>query len=220
MVIGIILAILALAQLALGLNFIFGHRKNLTLFWYGLFMIGASMYVGANSLGYLNWLVTQSQAEHLAWAGGAMTAIFILPFSYTFPLPRRTMRELLPLVIWPLVIFVPGFLFANAFIPQNAIVTFGDGYQTQPGDYFAFFLTFFAVYWLWSFVNFGRSLRNADGIHRQQVTIFLVGTAISILISGYFDIYRALIDSTHPGYIGSLCSSIWFGFTAYILLKK
>lgn len=220
MVIGIILAILALAQLALGLNFIFGHRKNQTLFWYGLFMIGASMYVGANSLGYLKVLLTQGQAEHLAWAGGAMTAIFIIPFSYTFPLPRRTTRELLPLILWPLIIFVPGILWTNAFILQQAIVNFGDGYITQPGDYFPFFLAFFIVYWLWAFFNFSRSLRTADGVHRQQLSIFLVGAAISILISGYFDIYKPLTNASSFGYVGSLCSSIWFGFTAYILLKK
>lgn len=220
MVIGIILTILALTQFALGLNFIFRQRHNQTLFWYGLFMVGAAMYVGANGFGYLNWLLTQSQAEHLAWAGGAMTAIFILPFSYTFPLPRRTMRELLPLVAWPLIIFVPGILWTNAFILQKAIVNFGNGYVIQPGDFFSFFLAFFIVYWLWAFVNFVRSLRAADGVRRQQITIFLIGAAISILISGYFDILKPLTDASRFGYIGSLCSSIWFGFTAYILLKK
>lgn len=220
MMIGTILAILALAQLILGLRFIFGYQRNQTLVWYGLFMIGVALYVGANGLGYLKVLLTQGQAEHLAWTGGALTAIFILPFSFSFPLQRKTPRELLPWVLWPLAIFVPGILWTNAFILQQAIVNFGDGYTTEPGEYFSFFLTFFALYWLWALVNFIRSYRTVDGVHRQQLTIFLIGTTLSILIASYFDIVKPLTDATRFGYVGSLCSSIWFGFTAYILLKK
>ena len=93
-------------------------------------------------------------------------------------------------------------------------------YETQPGVYFPFFLTFFVVYWLWAFINFGRSLHSSDGVRQQQVMIIMIGTALSLLISGYFDIFKPLTVATQLGYVGSLCSSIWFGFTAYILLKK
>jgi len=220
MFIGIILVILALAQLILGLRFIFGYQRGQATTWYGLFMIGVSFYVGANGLGYLNQIISQGQAEHLAWTGAAILATFVLPFSYTFPLPRRTVRELLPLALWPVIIFVPGIMWTNAFIPQDAIVSFGNGYATQRGDYFWFFLAFFAVYWIWALVNTICSYRTSDGVHRQHLKIFLIGTVISLAISCYFDIYMALTDSTHFGYIGSVCSSIWFGFTAYILLKK
>jgi hypothetical protein len=220
MIIGWILTVLAVAQLILGLRFVFGYQRNQTLVWYGLFMIGVGLYVGANGLGYLKAILTQSQAEHLAWTGGAIVATFILPFSYSFPLQRKSVRELLPLVLWPLALFVPGILWTNAFILQQAIVNFGDGYTTQPGAYFPLFLIFFALYWVWAFVNFIRSYKASDGIHRQQLTIFLIGTIASIVIAAYFDILKPLTDATRFGYIGSLCSSIWFGFTAYILLKK
>lgn len=220
MITGTILVILALAQLILGLRFIFGYQRSQTLVWYGLFMVGVALYVGANGLGYLKLLLTQGQAEHLAWTGGALTATFILPFSFVFPLQRKSARELLPWVLWPLLIFVPGILWTNAFILQKANVNFGNGYMTQPGSFFPFFLIFFALYWLWALVNLVRSYRGTDGIHRQQVKIFLIGTLVSVLISSYFDILRPLTSATQFGYVGSLCSSIWFGFTAYILLKK
>lgn len=220
MLIGSILTVLAIAQLILGLWFLFGKQRNQTLLWYGLFMVGVALYVGANGLGYLNWLISQAQAEHVAWTGAAIITTFILPFSLTFPLPRRTMRELLPLIAWPLAIFLPGILFSDAFILQQGKVNFGNGYMTQTGTYFPFFLAFFIMYWLWAFVNFGRSLKTSDGVHKQQIITFLIGTSISFALSGYFDIIKPLTSATQFGYIGSLCSSIWFGFTAYILVKK
>lgn len=218
--IGSILTILAVAQLGLGLKFIFGYQRSQTLVWYGLFTIGVGLYVGANGLGYLKLLLTQSQAEHLAWAAAAIVATFILPFSFSFPLKIRTVRELLPWVLWPLVIFIPGILWTNAFILQEGIVNFGNGYATSRGVYFPFFIFFFAAYWLWSIVNFIRSYLVSDGIHRQQLRIFLIGLCISILISSYFDIFLPLTNTTNFGYVGSLATSIWFGFTAYILLRK
>lgn len=218
--IGLILILLALAEITLGFWFVVRYRRQQATVWYGLFMIGVGLYVGANGLGYLDVLLTQGQAEHLAWTGGALVATFILPFSYTFPLQRKTVRELLPLALWPLAIFVPGILWTNAFILQQATVNFGNGYTTQPGPYFPFFIAFFGLYWLGALVNLTRSYRNADGIHRQQVGIFLLGTVLSVVISSYFDIFKPLTNATQYGYVGSLCSSIWFGFTAYILVKK
>jgi hypothetical protein len=220
MLIGSILTVLAIAQLILGLWFLFGKQRNQTLLWYGLFMVGVALYVGANGLGYLGWLISQAQAEHLAWTGGAIVTTFILPFSFTFPLPRRTVRELVPWAIWPLAVFVPGILLSNAFILQDAIVNFGDGYKTEPGAYFPLLMTFFVIYWLWAIMNFLRSLRSSDGTHRQHLSIFLIGLLISFGLVAYFDIIKPLSAPTQFGYIGSLCSSIWFGFTAYILVKK
>lgn len=218
--IGYILFPLALLQLGLGVSFIVRYRGNQATLWYGLFMIGVSFYVGANGLGYLHWLISQQQAEHLAWTGGAFTAAFIVPFSYSFPITQRSWRELLPWVLWPLVVFVPGILWTNAFVQQQSIVNFGNGYVTSSGPYFNVFLAFFMVYWVWAFTTFFRSLRRADGVHRRYLQIFLVGTILSIGISSFFDIYMPLTHATRFGYIGSLCSSIWFGFTSYILVRK
>lgn len=62
-------------------------------------------------------------------------------------------------------------------------------------------------------VQLALGLRFIFGYQRRQV----FG---SLAISGYFDIYKPLTNASRFGYVGSLCSSIWFGFTAYILLKK
>lgn len=217
--IGYVLIALAVAQCILGIRFVSNYRSQATV-WYGVFMLGAALYVGANGLGYLDWLVTQAQAEHLAWTGGAIIATFILPFSYSFPFPKRTVRELLPLVLWPLVIFVPGILWTNAFILQDATVNFGNGYTTASGPYFTFFLVFFSAYWLWAIFNLISSYVKADGVHRQQIGIFLVGTVLSVLIATYFDVFTPLTQATRFGYVGSLCTAIWFGVTGYILLRK
>lgn len=218
--IGYFLTLLGLAQLILGFWFILGYRGNQTSLWYGFFMIGVALYVSANGIGYLDWMLSQETAEHLAWAGGAITATFILPFSFSFPYPKKRVRELLPLIVWPILIFVPGILWKSIFIIQQAQINFKNGYLTQTGAYFPFFLIFFVTYWLWAFVNFTLSLRTSDGVHRRYLSIFLIGTIVSIVISGYFDIYLPLTKTTHFGYVGSLCSVVWFGFTSYILVKK
>ncbi len=220
MIIGYILLLIALAEFFLGLYLIFRYQRSQATMWYGLFAIAISVYVGANGLGYVNTVVTGQWAEHIAWVGGMATAMFFLPFSYTFPLPRRSARELVPLAIWPLAIIIPGLLFTNLFVQQQSIVRFGQGYKTATGPYFWFMILIFLVYWIWAITNLIIRLRKSDGTHRQYLQLILIGIFLSLLVSAIFDIYMPLTHVTRYGYIGSLFSTIWLGFTSYIILKK
>lgn len=218
--IGYVLLLLSFAEFFLGLYFLTRYKNQQSTFWYGLFCIGVAIYVGMNGMGYTNALIAGRFAEHLSWAGGALATAFFLPFTYTFPLPRWRVSESLPWAVWPVVLFVPGFLFSNIFVVQQGIVRFGEGYKTATGEFFWFFLLFFVSYWIWSIVNLVRSYRIADGIRRLQLKVLLLGVLLSLAGSTVFDIYMPLTNVVRYGYMGSLFTSAWVGVTSYIILKR
>lgn len=220
MTIGVILVIIAAGELILGLWFLTRRSRNQTMLWYGLFAISSAVYVGSNGLGFILDVGFGRMAENFGWAGGALATACYLPFSYSFPIPRRPIRELLILVIWPVLIFVPGFLFSNAFLAQERIVSFGTGYQTVEGPYFWLFIIFLAVYWGWSIGNHIRVFVRGDGATRGNVGIILVGTLLSLIVTMYFDVLKPITAVSTLGYVGSLMTTFWLGSALYVLLKK
>ena len=159
-------------------------------------------------------------AESLGWVGGALATIFFLPFSFSFPIARRSFRELWTVVIWPLLVFVPGFLVTDLFINQRALSRFGEGYETASGPYMWVFILFLIVYWSWSIYNLVLSYRKLDGIHHKQLQIILFGTMISLSATLFMDVYIPLTQVSHIAYVGSLFTVVWLGSSTYILLKK
>lgn len=220
MTIGIILLVIAAGELVLGLWFITQRSRNQTTLWYGLFALGSAVYVGANGLGFVSDVQYGKLAENFAWAGGAIATAFFLPFSYSFPIPRRPLRELVILALWPALLFIPGFLFSGAFITQQRIVHFGNGYKTAQGPYMWFFLVFLAVYWLWSLANLIGTIRRSDGTNRRNTNIILGGTLVSLVLTSYFDVFIPLTEPSRVGYIGSLMTIVWLGSALYVLMKK
>lgn len=221
MTIGLILLVLAALEFFVGFRFIFTYQKGPTSLFFGLFCIGSAVYVGANGMGYTGWVVTPTVAERLAWAGGAIATSFFLPFSMSFPFARQTIPTLLAVSLWPIALFVPGFLFSSAFIaPEKNIPIFGSGYATSTGPYFTLFVVFLAVYWAWSLANLVGSFFRSDGLHRWQIKIVFLGTLASLLVTVFFDVYMPLTTVSRLGYVGSLATSAWLGATAFVLLRK
>lgn len=216
--IGWLLIAISLVEVWLGFWFLTKYQKNQATMWYGLFAWAIALYVGANGLGYLinNFYI----AERFGWIGGIMTAALILPFSFSFPLPLRPVRELAILAIWPAAVFIPGFWLTDIFITNQGLIDYRGGYQTLVGQYFWFALTFFAIYWLWALVNLFRAMQRSEGRPQWQLRTILIGLVVSLLFSVAFDIILPLVTSSTFGYVGSLFSSIWVGMTAYILVKK
>lgn len=149
-----------------------------------------------------------------------MTATFILPFSWTFPLPRKSVREILPYVIWPLIVFLPGLVFTDIFIFAKGKVDYISGYQTEGGPYFWFMLTFFFTYWVWALSTLIFRFARSDGQHRRLLKNILIGVGLSLVVSVAVDIVYPLAAVSKIGYVGSFFSAIWLGFTSYIILKK
>lgn len=218
MVIGYILLVIALVEFILGLWFIFRYQKSQATIWFGLFCIGSSIYVGGNGIGFV--IDNVSFAERIGWAGGALATTFFLPFSYTFPIARRTVRELLPWVLWPTIFFCFGSLFTDLIVEDIGLISYRVGYRTADGPYFWTFLVFFAVYWIWALWNLAFTIRKSDGYHRWQAKMVITGIIASLIVSTIFDITLPLITVSHFGYVGSFFTSIWLGFTSYILLKR
>ncbi|GEM_PF-5498247 len=218
--IGWTLLLIAIAEFFLGIWFLTRYQRNQATLWYGLFAISASIYVGANGLGYANWLITGQLAEQLAWVGGINTAFFFLAFSFSYPLPIRNNKEIFPWVLWPVGVFTLGILFSEAFIGHQHIVVFGKGYTTDTGSLFWLMILVFGIYWIWSVTNFIRRARALDGVFRRNIQLILAGIFCSLLVSSVFDIYMPLTNVTRFGYVGSLFTSVWLGFTSYIILRK
>lgn len=220
MIIGYTLLVIALIEFILGLLFIFKYQKSQTTIWYGLFCIGVSVYVASNGSGYIFGASGGGFNEHAGWAGGIIATIMFLPFSYSFPITRKKISELLSLVMWPFVIFLPASLFTDLLISNKGIYKFGESYETSVGIYFWVMILFFGVYWFWSFINLIASHQTSDGIHRWQLKYLILGTLLSFAVTVSFDIIIPLVTSSRFGYVGSLFTSVWLGFTSYILLKK
>lgn len=219
--IGWILIIIAVAEFFLGFWFLTKYQKNQATFWYGLFSMGAAVYVMSNGFGFLG-LGDPNYTEKVGWSAGAFLTACFLGFSYSFPLPRKTMSELLPLVIWPIIVFVPAILFTTLIIgfSDNQLFNYKTGYMTASGPYFWTFMLFFGAYWTWSIRNLIINYVKSDGIHRWQMGNILFGVATSLVVSITFDIIFPLVVLTKFGYIGSLATSVWLGFTSYIIVKK
>lgn len=218
MLIGYTLILIALAELSLGLFLIFRYQRSPAQMWYGFFCLAISLYVMANGLGYLrdNFYI----AERIGWMGAILTSIFILPFSFSFPLPRKRLSELLLLVVWPIVIFVPAILATDILLNDSGIINYREGYQTSQGPYFFALVGLFGVYWLWALINLFWRRSRVDGVHRQQLNMILLGISASLAVSVTTDIIIPLVSKSTIGYVGSLFSAVWLGFTAYIVLRK
>jgi len=217
MQIGYVLLAIALAELFLGLRFLFTYHKQQSVIWYGLFCIGVAIYVGANGIGFL----TESAyyGERLSWVGGMMATTFFLPFTFVFPLPRRQVSETIGWVVWPLLVFIPGLLLTNAFVNERGITRFGQSYQTSTGELFWLMIGAFLCYWVWSLRNLIASFRASDGIHRRNLRLILTGIIVSIIFAIIFDILIPLVTKSSVGYVGSLMTSAWLGVTTYIIRK-
>lgn len=218
MIMGLSLIVVSLIELWLGCWFFYRYQKNQAIIWYGLFTLAVALYVGANGLGSItdNYFIH----EKISWVGGILTAIFFLPFSFSFPIQQKKGSELVSLVFWPAIIFTAGIVFSNSFINEPPQPNLVEGYQTSPGELFWLLITSFFGLWIWSLSNLVRSYKRVDGIKKSQTRILTIGVSLSLLVSIIFDIFYPLFTVSQVGFVGSLFTSIWLFTTSYIIIRK
>ncbi|MFH2097409.1 MAG: histidine kinase N-terminal 7TM domain-containing protein [bacterium] len=220
MTIGIVLLVIAFVELLIGLMLIFRYQKSQATIFYGLFCVGGSLYVGSVALGFIGTIISGDLAEHLSWSGGIIISTFLLAFSFSFPLPRRSFREIYPWLLWPIVILIPGILFTEIFVKKQEIVNFAEGYTVAAGPYYWFLVLVFGGYMVWAFWNLIRSYSASTGYYRWMLRLLIAGLISSFIISSIFDIILQLI-TPHPfGFLGSFFTASWVIITGYIMLKK
>lgn len=218
MVIGYVLLAIALAEFVLGLFFLTRYKNQQSTFWFGLFCFGSAIYVGSNGMGFISHMFNIS--EKMSWLGGMFATAMFLPFSKSFPFPQKNFRELVPWAVWPVAVFSAGLIFSDAFIIGRGITPFTPGYLTQPGQLFWFMVVILVLYWTWSLGNLIRTFQKSDGTFKKNLRLILFGILVSLLFSIFFDIVLPLVTVNTFGYVGSVMTSVWLGFTSYILLKK
>lgn len=220
MAIGFILLALALVEVTVGLIMLLRYERSHATTFYGCMALAVAMYVGANGFGFIDRIVSPSIAESFAWLGGILLSTFFLAFSFTFPITKRTAREILPWVIWPLLVFIPSILFTDLVIVHHPIQAFGINYSAKPGPLMWLWVITFGWYLAWGILNLTLSYRLSSGYYRWFIRILLVGVVISLVAGIFFDIYQPLTNQARVPYIGSLCSSVWVIMTGYLMLKK
>lgn len=219
MIIGYVLLAIAIVEIIIGLNLLFKYQKSLSTLFFGLFTFSAAIYVGANGAAYAQSSYTGLH-DALAWVGGALATTFFFAFSFSFPYPKKTVAELFPWIVWPIVVFVPSILFTNAVIVHQPKYQIGTEYSNTPGPIFWLFLVMFFVYWGWALINFIRYYRKSSGYYRMFVRILLTGIIVSLISSSIFDIFLPMFTKSGFGYVGSLLTSVWVIGAGYLMVKK
>lgn len=220
MIIGLILLGLAIIQVVIGLIMFFRYQRSLATTFYGCMALGVAIYVGANGFGFLDKIISPSTAEAFTWLGGILLSTFFLAFSFTFPIAKRTLREIMPLVVWPLLVFIPSILFTDTVIVHRPIHSFGNDYVVRAGPLMWLWVITFAWYWIWGIANLVQTYRSSSGYYHWFIKIFLVGIIVSLLLGSFFDILQPLTNQARIPYIGAMCSSVWVIVTGYLMLKK
>ncbi len=216
--IGYILVVLAVLEVYLGFYLLTRYQRSQTTTYYALFALGSALYVGMNGLGYLTG--SYFIGEKLSWFGGIIATIFFLPFSLSYPFPRKSFKDVLPWILWPLLIFGLGEPLTELFIENGYGLHYQTGYKTNDGEFFYFLIAFIFAFWAWSIVNLVRTYKIFGGTQRRLLKFVLIGTGISLAASIGFDILLPLFVVSKLGYIGSLFNAAWVAATAYILLRK
>ena len=219
MIIGYILLIIAAAQILIVCTLIFRYQKKQATVYYGLFAIGIAIYVTGNGFGFTR-LIETNLAESIAWVGGVLATTFFLVFSFTFPISKKQIADLLPLILWPVIVFIPNLFFTEAIIGKSLTEPFGEGYQTDTGPLFWLLLSFIGIYWIWGIGNLIKAYRQSDGFYRRFLKILSIGVTGTLIVTLAFDVVLPLFIKSQFGYVGSLFSSVWVIVTSYLMLKK
>lgn len=218
MIVGYILVLIAIIDVVVGLRLVFRYQRSKSSILYGLVSFGIGLYVAINGLGYAGVIVGNPVVRY-GWVGATIATVCFLGFSFSWPIPRKKNDALLPLILWPAIIFIPAFMFTNLLVKDNGALKYTDGYNRANGDFLLFFYLFFVVYWVWSLINLWTLRKQSEGIHYWQLSTVFFGTLASLLLASTFDIILPGIGVGEIGYIGPLSTSIWLGFSGFVLLK-
>lgn len=205
-------------QTCLGIWLLTKYEKGQATFWYGFFSFSVAIYVFSNAFGILG-IVSPNLADRLAWFGGMSTAVFFLPFSFMYPVQRKSVSELWILIIWPQILLFAGIFFSDIFIVGSKNLTFQETYGAGRGNFFWFMLLIFGFYWAWSIFNLLKSYLWLSGAQKRNILYVILGTVTSLTFSVLFDIIIPIKHSNVVAYLGSIFTSIWLFVTVYIIIR-
>lgn len=220
MLIGYILLVIAAAQVLIGLTLIFRYQKKPATIFYGLFALSAAVIVAANGIGYLSNTVPANTLETITWSSAILLPIFFLGFCFSFPIPRRPIREILPLIIWPIFIFPLAIISSDSIIIHRHIEAFRDNYAVSPGQLMWMYIVVFSVYWIWGIYLLIKEHTKSTGYYRWFIRIVIISVFISLTTSVYFDLIQPIANTSRYSFIGSLFTAVWVIITSYLMLKK
>lgn len=218
---GYLLIIIGLAEVVLGLWFIFRYKRSPMNTWYLAFVFSVAFWVLANAgiYFYANNLDQAQFYNELTWLGGVFIAFTFLFFSFYFPISLKPVKGYYYLlIIIPLILFIYLIFFSDLFVTGMAFEDYNQQFFT--GSLFFLFPVYFFIYWTWALVNLIRKLKRTDGAHIQQLKLLLAGVLISSVIIIIFDIIYPLLGKAVVSGLGPEFTLVWLGFTTYIILKK
>lgn len=215
-----ILTPIFLAELVLGVFLLVKYRRGAVNSWYTLFVFAVTAWVGTNI--FLNGLQFGEQSlilEKVTWFIGVFITSFFLMFSFYFPFSKKKLsKSYLWLVIVP-AIFFTVIIFSNDLFIKEVIESHST-YTLVTGPLYFTFPVFFIFYWMWSVINLVTKFRIADGLHKWQLKYLLMGILIPLPIVLVTDILLPTVTDSALGWVGSVSSIIWLGFSAYIIYGR
>lgn len=210
-----VLALVAIANLAIGLYVFIRAPKNPVHVTFFLFVSGIAVWV----MGFLFLsLYANLMADKVVHYGGVLLLIGFLLFAQVFPsktvLPRQR-----------LLVFLPIFVAAVAIIPANVlvedIVKHADG-RIEPivGPFLGWYAIGFTLYVAWCFWTLIQTYKNASAHERLQMRYFFLGLILlfsGILIGDLF--LPALFSVSEFNLLGPVASIFFVLLTGYAIVR-
>jgi hypothetical protein len=220
MIVGYLLLILAIMQIVIGTYLISRYTHNLSTISYGVFAWCSAIYVGANGIGFTRLVSNPNIPEMIAWTGGVLVTCAFFFFSFNYPLPKRSLISLLPLLAWPVLFFVPALLFSHLVIVYQSNVLYGEPYHIHYGSFFWQFIIFLIVYWSWAITNLVKHLSSTYGTQRSVLNSVLLFATTWMVSALFFDIILPMAGHSTLSFMGSLVSAVWVIATTRIILRQ
>lgn len=159
-------------------------------------------------------------AERFTFIFGIIATAAYLYFSFVFPMQLKRVPTwkflyvILSAVTISLFALFTNFLVVDAelVLPRASIYTYGSLYIP--------FLIWFFVTWIWSLTNFARKYRGLDPFYQWQVRMILFSIIVPIIMISVFDLLVPYLGIAGYGWVGSMSSIIWLGFSTYIVVRR
>lgn len=205
---GILLIFISVLILFLGILMFFKHRKSLINIWYGLVMLSGSLW----SFGLFMFMYVDNLNISIFWArlfylAAAGIAYSFLNFAIYFPFKdinynfKYKILTAIPFFIMIYLIFFTQYLiFGIESLEWGNSIILGSGYY--------FYILYFVVYILSSFIIWSIRYRTSTKIDKVRLKYILISTGIALSFGSFFNLFLPIVTYQY----------VWIGPLALIIM--
>ncbi len=186
--------------------------------------LGLTFSVGLWCIGIAAFYVARDEATALSWtrlyyAAPVALVSFLVLFSLTFP-DKTIKLKYVSLLLAPSLVFLFALVLSPHFIVENIAIEFGAKNVTLHTASYLSYFAFIVVYFLTGLGVLAYNRRRA-GVHRRQLSFFLVGSIIPAALGVTFNLLLPLFGNYRLIWAGPLATTIFALFVGLnIVLNK